>query len=299
MEYERRPVGIHGFERYEADTDGNIYSYTGKKMKPTKGKDGYLRLGLATGKFPGDSKTFMWHRVIAETFLERPSPECTVVNHKDGNRQNNCVENLEWCTPLHNVLHEVYVLNKDKLKEFWAYDAKSKQEFYFPNIRSAADFLQLSTRACQNGIANAAKTGEMNRKYYKGYFWSEYKLAEEEISALHRVPRNKSIIPYEVLNKEHPLYYYRKKDCAFMGGLTSLEELKSIVKIERAPLQITMTFNLPPFTRAAYGYYWTKKFYSQEEATALWSAHKKKMQEKYLNETVPKILKTRKQNCGY
>lgn len=300
MEYQRKPVGIPGFERYEADTEGNIYGLFGKKMKPSKGKYGYYYVGFATEGKPGVSKKFLWHRIIAITFLSRPSEKCTVVNHKDGNRSNNSVENLEWCTPSDNVKHEVYVLNGDKLKEYWGYDSETKREFYFPNIRAAADFLNLPQRRNRySGITTSATAREMNRKYYKGYFWSDYKLSEEEIKNLHRVPRNKPIIPYEVLNPDHPLYYYKKKDCSYVGALTSLDELSKIVNNPRASLQIITTFSLPVFTRAAYGYYWTKKFYPQEEATKLWRDHKDKMQEKYLNETVPKILETRKKNHGY
>ena len=300
MEYQRKPVGIPGFERYEADTDGNIYGLSGKKMKPFRGKQGYYYVGFATGKEAGDSKKFLWHRVIASTFLEKPSDDCTVVNHKDGNRSNNSVENLEWCTPTHNVMHEVYILNGGKLKEYWCYHSETKQEFYFPNINAASDFLNLpQKRNRYSGIMTSAIAKEMNRKYYKGYFWSDYKLSEEEIKNLYRVPRNKPIIPYEVLNPEHPLYYYRKKDCSYVGALTSLDELNKITNSPRAAIQITTTFSLPAFTRAAYGYYWTKEFYLQEDATRLWKDHKDKMQEKYLNEIVPKILATRKKNHGY
>ena len=42
------------------------------------------------------------HRLVAEAFLEKPDG-CNVVNHKDYNRENNCVENLEWCTTQYNV----------------------------------------------------------------------------------------------------------------------------------------------------------------------------------------------------
>lgn len=68
------------------------------------------------------SKNYYVHRLLAETFIPNPEnkPE---VNHIDGNRQNNALENLEWCTRIENVAHamktglKIYT-NKLTKKEF-------------------------------------------------------------------------------------------------------------------------------------------------------------------------------------
>jgi len=62
---------------------------------------GYYRIVLSKNS---KLKTFSTHRLIAEVFLENPNnlPE---INHKDGNKQNNCVSNLEWCTSSYNQIH--------------------------------------------------------------------------------------------------------------------------------------------------------------------------------------------------
>ena len=65
-------------------------------LKPKSDKDGYLLVGLAP-----KSKTLKVHRLVAEAFILNPN-NYPCVNHKDENKQNNCVEILEWCTTKYN-----------------------------------------------------------------------------------------------------------------------------------------------------------------------------------------------------
>lgn len=55
---------------------------------------------------------YLVHRLVAKAFLPTPRPDQTDINHKDGNRRNNCVSNLEWCTKSKNELHSYHVLGK-------------------------------------------------------------------------------------------------------------------------------------------------------------------------------------------
>ena len=59
----------------------------------------------------GKPKGFGVHQLVARQFIDNDSPECkTQVNHIDGDKKNNCVENLEWVTPKENMRHSVDVL---------------------------------------------------------------------------------------------------------------------------------------------------------------------------------------------
>lgn len=71
----------------------------GRLKKFWENQDGYLQCKLSKG---GESVNIGVHRVVALAFIDNPErkPE---INHKDGNRQNNVVENLEWVTHLENI----------------------------------------------------------------------------------------------------------------------------------------------------------------------------------------------------
>lgn len=88
---------------YLVNRDGSIYKLnwcrtkTMRKVKQSTNPLGYLEFGF-------NGKPVYSHRFIAECFLPNPKklPE---VNHKDENKANNCVDNLEWCTHKYNINH--------------------------------------------------------------------------------------------------------------------------------------------------------------------------------------------------
>lgn len=65
---------------------------------PTKDYKGYLRLNLCK---EGKQKPFKVHRLVAQAFIPNPN-NLPQVNHKDENKENNCITNLEWCTNEYN-----------------------------------------------------------------------------------------------------------------------------------------------------------------------------------------------------
>lgn len=70
-------------------------------LKPSLDKDGYSYVKLRKG---GKSAHKLVHRLVAEAFLENPN-QYPVINHKDGCKSNNLVDNLEYCTSSYNTRH--------------------------------------------------------------------------------------------------------------------------------------------------------------------------------------------------
>ena len=85
--------------KYECSDDGHIRNKKTKRIlkEYNSCRDGYLRTQF-------DGKTRTVHRVIAKAFLPSDATK-PYVNHKDGDKRNNHVDNLEWCTFSENIRH--------------------------------------------------------------------------------------------------------------------------------------------------------------------------------------------------
>lgn len=102
---------IEGYPGYKASSDGKIISYKRGKSKELKTyvkTQGYLYVALSKD---GKKHYLRLHRVIANTFIPNPEglPE---VNHKDEDKTNNRVNNLEWCTSHDN---KIYGTRRDRI----------------------------------------------------------------------------------------------------------------------------------------------------------------------------------------
>ena len=96
MNYEKKPVNIKGWEMYQVDTDGNVYSKQGKIMKPSINHKGYMIVNFYHNHI---RKGFGIHTLVATTFIEHEDYK-NQVNHKDGNKQNNNVGNKQIKEPV-------------------------------------------------------------------------------------------------------------------------------------------------------------------------------------------------------
>lgn len=99
---------VRSVERVITCKDGRKMPIHGKVLSPGVGGNGYKIISLWKNN---RVEMAYVHRLVAETFIDNPEGKPTV-NHKDGDRLNNQVSNLEWATYLENNLHEIRVLGR-------------------------------------------------------------------------------------------------------------------------------------------------------------------------------------------
>lgn len=126
-------------------------------------KDGYQIVSLILN---GKQKTYKIHRLVAQFFLKNDF-DYKYVNHIDGNKQNNDVSNLEWCSASENNSHAYrqglkhrknFSTKKREVKCF-----KTNKIIKFSSIADASKIMDITS----GRIINAIKY----KKKYKGYFW--------------------------------------------------------------------------------------------------------------------------------
>lgn len=113
---------------------------------------GYLDAHLAKN---GISHHCVIHRLVAKAFISNPN-NLPQVNHIDGNKKNNCINNLEWCNNSQNMkhaykmgmIHKMIGVNNPKHKAVYQYDLKGNFIKKWEYIQKAADCLNIK----QSGI---------------------------------------------------------------------------------------------------------------------------------------------------
>ena len=166
---------IKGYENlYQVSNMGKIKSLGNGSSSQSKHRimklcfstKGYLMVGLCKN---GDKKTFKVHRLVAEAFLPNPD-NLPQVNHKDEDKTNNSVDNLEWCDTDYNLhygsrLNRISCSNTNNIKLSKSVIAlkDNKVCMYFPSTMEAKrmGFHQANVYLCCIG----------ERYTHKGYEW--------------------------------------------------------------------------------------------------------------------------------
>lgn len=173
-----KALKIKSFPDYYITDTGNVYSrnymHTGriKKMRPIKKTTGYLSVFLCK-----NNKTFnkLVHRLVAEAFIPNPENKRTI-NHKNGIKTDNRVDNLEWNSYSENVLHAYKTGLKtpplSMLGKLGKDNPKSKIVLQIKNGEIIAEFYGLSeanrkTGISLSGICNCCKGRKTSAGGYK------------------------------------------------------------------------------------------------------------------------------------
>lgn len=171
----------HG--KYQISNTGKIRSKKkGTEKAPYINENGYLIIGFYN-KEKGHTTHYRVHRLVAEAFLENPENKRTV-NHKDGDKLNNCVWNLEWATHKENIAHAfktgLKVISENQRKAASQNIRKNRlllhcekrcflidlcgHKMEFSSIKAAAEWV--------GGVSSAiSMCCQGKRKSYKGYKW--------------------------------------------------------------------------------------------------------------------------------
>ena len=165
-------VGYEGL--YQVSNLGNVkslnYRRTGKEriLKPVNNGCGYLQVNLCKN---WNRRLFRIHRLVANAFLENPDNKSDV-NHKDEDKTNNCVDNLEWMTRKEN--NNFGTRNERSSKSRINYKEMSKSVLQFTKngefIKEWSSMHQIE-RDLGFSSGNIAKccTGKLKTAY--GYTW--------------------------------------------------------------------------------------------------------------------------------
>ena len=163
---------IEGYEGlYQVNNLGRVKRYyknsKEKILKPFSNRDGYLNVKLYK---EGKSKQSKVHRLVAQAFILNPEdkPE---VNHKDEDKTNNKVENLEWMTRRENIN---YGTHNEKVAKSLQNHKQTSKPIYGINVKTNEEIEFPSTMEAQrNGFdhSHIVDCLKGRRKSHKGYKW--------------------------------------------------------------------------------------------------------------------------------
>lgn len=153
---------IEQYPNYAVDENGNVFSVkTGKPIKQFDCGTGYFRVGLSRN---GKEKHFLVHRLVAEAFI--PNPErLPLVNHKDENKKNNCVSNLEWCTYEYNANYGTAIERRKRTRN--QYESQAEPDKEIPRDLFVSDKSKMSL--VKNILSQITDLPDGTQAYIAGY----------------------------------------------------------------------------------------------------------------------------------
>ena len=151
------------YKDFLVDDDLNIYNaHTGHKITPFKGSDGYMAVKLNMANCKTCERV---HVIYAHCFIPNPNG-LKYINHKDTNKLNNSLNNLEWCTNAYNIQHSYDNGNNTNRVSVLVTDLSGNKIGEYLSLRECSKELHLD----RHKISRVLK-GEL-RKDYLGYIFS-------------------------------------------------------------------------------------------------------------------------------
>lgn len=153
---------------YEVNQFGEIRHKKRKQiLKPRSNNGGYQYVNF---KVDGKNTNFAVHRIVANAFIPNPNGY-TEINHKDYDKTNNCVDNLEWVTSKQNKQH-AYLKEENHIsrgKAVEQYDLDGNYIKTYQTISHAAKEMNCSISAISNCCLGRSKTSQGFRwKFVEG-----------------------------------------------------------------------------------------------------------------------------------
>lgn len=156
---------IQEASNYEVSTYGNIRNkITQKILKGRLTKSGYLQVSLKIDETNKFSNRYI-HRLVAIYWIDNPENK-REVNHKDGNKENNNINNLEWVTSSENQIHRHSIsINKTSNRRVGKFTRDGELVAQYNSIQEAADVENNGIRVSIDNVVHG------KRKSLKGFVW--------------------------------------------------------------------------------------------------------------------------------
>jgi len=143
---------IRGTQGYKISNYGRVKNHKGRITEGAKNHEsGYLWACI----YPN---SYLLHRLVAKVFIPNPEKR-EQVNHIDGNKQNACVNNLEWCSNIENQIHKINSGLSNCTKKIIQYDLQMNKIKEFTSQIEASKELNISINIIGNCCRGKQKTG--------------------------------------------------------------------------------------------------------------------------------------------
>jgi len=107
----------------KSDKNGKNIKYKGKLLSLKNFINGYPVVNILINN---KRKAYKIHQLVMKYFVENPlNYRC--INHTNGDKKDNRLSNLEWCSHSHNIIHSYKILNRKKSRNYNEKNAKSKK----------------------------------------------------------------------------------------------------------------------------------------------------------------------------